>query len=145
MRPHESFNLATIRLFKWSKTSNIKRLKKIKRISRYAKNQNIIILIIGFKSIQMMALMAVKNKKSIYTFCARFYVLIKMFYPIHTQFIIYLTVITNSNFLIAKDCRIFVLKKKIMFCFNHDKRQDYLTLRIRFLNNRNLFSIIKLS
>ena len=56
--------------------------------------------------------MVIKNKKLIYTLCARFYVLIEIFYLIHTQFIIYLTVIINSNLLIAKDYRVFILKKR---------------------------------
>ena len=145
MRSHESFDLAIVRLFKWSKTSNIKRLKKIRRISRYAESQNIVIFAMGLKFIRMMAFVAVKNKKSIYTFCARFYVLIEMFYSIHTQLIICSTVITNSNLLIAGDCRVFVLGGKIIFCLNHNKRRDCLTLRIRFLNDRNPFSIAKLS
>ena len=99
----------------------------------------------GFKSIQIITLMAVKNKKLIYTFYARFYILIKIFYSIHTQFIIYLTVITNSNLSIARDYQVFVLKKKIIFCFNYDKQRNCLTLKIHFLNNKNPFSIIKLS
>ena len=104
MRPHKSL--------KWSKTSNIKRLKKIKRMSRYVKSQNIVIFIMGLKSIRIMAFVIIKNKKLIYTFRARFYILIKMFYLIHIQLIIYLIVIINSNFLIAENYRIFVLKEK---------------------------------
>ena len=145
MRPHKSLNLAIIRLFKWFKTSNIKRLKKMRRMSRYIKSQNIIIFAMGLKSIRMMALMAVKNKKSIYTLYTRFYMLIEMFYPIYIQLIIYLTIIANSNLLIAKNCRVFVSKKKVMFYFNHDKRRNCPILRIRFLNNRNPFSITRLS
>ena len=68
----------------------------------------------NFKSIRIIAFIAVKNKKLIYTLRARFYILIKIFYLIHTQFIIYLTVITNFNFLIAKDYRIFIPKKNIL-------------------------------
>ena len=145
MRPHESLDLATVRLLKWSKTSNIKRLKKIRRMSRHAESQNIIVLAMGLKSIRMMALMTVKNKKSIYTLRARFCVLIKMFYLIYTQLIICPTVITNSNLLIAGDCRVFVPRRKVMFCLNHDERRDCPTLRIRSLNNRNPFSIARLS
>ena len=99
----------------------------------------------GFKSIRIMAFVAVKNKKSIYTLRARFCVLIEMFYLIHTQLIIYSTVIINSNLLIAEDCRVFVLGEKIIFYFNHNKRRDCLILRIRSLNDRNPFSIVKLS
>ena len=83
MQSHKSLNLAIIRLLKWSKTSNIKRLKKIRRINRHAESQNIIIFAMNLKSIRMMALITVKNKKSIYTLRARFYILIKMFYSIH--------------------------------------------------------------
>ena len=93
----------------------------------------------------MMIFMAVKNKKSIYIFRARFCVLIKIFYSIHIQLIIYLTDIINFNFLIAKNYRVFILKKKVIFYFNYDERRDYLILRIRFLNNKNLFSIARLS
>ena len=93
----------------------------------------------------MMALVIVKNKKLIYILCARFCVLIKMFYLIHIQFIIYLIVIANSNLLIAEDCRVFVLEKKIIFYFNYDERRNCPILRIRFLNNKNPFSIAKLS
>ena len=121
MRPHKSLNLATVRLFKWSKISNIKRLKKMRRMSRHTKSQNIIILAINLKSIRIMALVTVKNKKLIYTLCARFYVLIKMFYLIHTQLIIYPTIIANSNLPIAGNYRIFVPKKKVIFCLNHNK------------------------
>ena len=117
----------------------------MRRINRHVESQNIIILIMGFKSIRIIALIAVKNKKSIYTLRARFYVLIEMFYSIYTQFIIYSTVITNSNLSIARDCRVFILKKKVIFYFNHDKRRDCPTLRIRFLNNKNPFSIARLS
>ena len=88
--------------------------------------------------------MAVKNKKSIYTLRARFYILIKIFYSIHIQLIIYLTVITNSNFPIVKDYRVFILKK-IIFCFNYDKQQNCPILKIRSLNNKNPFLIIKLN
>ena len=56
--------------------------------------------------------MAVKNKKLIYIFRARFYVLIEIFYLIHIQFIIYLTIIANSNLPIAGNYRVFVLKKR---------------------------------
>ena len=90
-------------------------------MSRYAENQNIIIFIMGFKSIRIIALVAVKNKKLIYTLRARFCILIKIFYLIYTQLIIYSTVIANSNFPIAGDCRVFVLKEKIIFCFNYDE------------------------
>ena len=145
MRLHENLNLAIIRLFKWSKISNIKRLKKIKRISRYAESQNIIIFIINLKFIRIMTLVAVKNKKLIYILRARFYMLIKIFYLIYIQLIIYLTVIINFNFLIIKNCRVFVLEEKIIFYFNYNKRRDYLILRIYFLNNKNLFLITKLS
>ena len=93
----------------------------------------------------MMALVAVKNKKLIYTFCARFYVLIEIFYSIHIQLIIYLTVIANSNLPITGDYQIFVPKGKVIFYFNYDERRDCPTLRIRSLNNRNPFSIAKLS
>ena len=98
---HKSLDLATVRLFKWFKTFNIKKLKKMRRINKYIKNQNIIIFIMSFKSIQMITFVIIKNKKSIYIFYARFYVLIEIFYLIYTQLIIYLTVITNSNLLIA--------------------------------------------
>ena len=98
-----------------------------------------------FKSIRIIALVVVKNKKSIYTFRARFYVLIKVFYLIYIQLIIYLTVIANSNLPIAGDCRVFILGEKVIFYFNYNKRQDCLTLKIRFLNNKNLFLITKLS
>ena len=145
MRPHENFDLTTVRLLKWFKTSNIKRLKKMRQMSRYAKSQNIIVLTMDLKSIRMMALVVVKNKKSIYTLRARFCVLIKMFYLIHTQLIIYSIIIANSNLPIAEDCRVFVLKEKVIFCLNHNKRRDYLILRIRSLNNRNPFSIARLS
>ena len=83
MRLHKNLNLAIIRFLKWSKISNIKRLKKIKRINRHIKNQNIIIFIIDLKSIRIITLVIIKNKKSIYTLRARFYVLIEMFYLIH--------------------------------------------------------------
>ena len=145
MRSHKSLDLAIIYFFKWSKISNIKRLKKIRRMSRHVKNQNIVIFVMGFKSIRMMALMTVKNKKSIYTLRARFYVLIEMFYLIHIQLIICLTVIANSNLLIAGDYQVFVLKKKVMFCFDYNERQDYPILRIRSLNDRNPFLIARLS
>ena len=145
MRLHESFDLATIRLLKWSKTSNIKRLKKMKRISRHAENQNIIIFIMSLKSIRMITLVVVKNKKSIYTLRARFYILIEVFYLIYTQLIICPTIIINSNLLIAGNCRVFILKKKIIFYFNHNKRRDCLILRIRSLNNKNPFSIARLN
>ena len=145
MRSYKNLDLAIVRLLKWSKTSNIKRLKKMRRISRHAENQNIIILAMSLKSIRIMALVAVKNKKSIYTFRARFYMLIKMFYPIYIQLIICLTIIANSNLPIARDCRVFVLGEKIIFYFNHDERRDCSTLRICSLNNRNLFSIARLS
>ena len=145
MRSYESLDLATVRLFKWSKTSNIKRLKKIRRMSRYAESQNIVVFVMGLKSIQMMALVVVKNKKSIYTLRARFCVLIEVFYLIHTQLIICLTVIANSNFPIAGDCRVFVSGEKVMFCFDHNKRRDCLILRICSLNDRNPFSIARLS
>ena len=92
----------------------------------------------------MMAFVTVKNKKLIYIFYARFYVLIKMFYLIHIQLIIYLIIITNFNFLIAGDCRVFVLKK-IIFYFNYNKRRDYPILKICFLNNKNPFLIARLS
>ena len=59
-----------------------------------------------------MTFMAVKNKKSIYTLRARFCILIKIFYLIYIQFIIYLIVIANSNFSIIGNCRVFILKKK---------------------------------
>ena len=145
MRPHESLDLAIVRLLKWSKTSNIKRLKKIRRMSRHAESQNIIIFAMGLKSIRMMAFVAVKNKKSIYILRARFCVLIEMFYLIHTQLIICSTVIANSNLPIAEDCRVFVSGGKVMFYFDHDERRDCLTLRIRSLNDRNPFSIARLS
>ena len=145
MRLHESFDLATVRFLKWSKIFNIKRLKKMRRMSRHAESQNIIILIMGLKSIRMMAFVAVKNKKSIYTLRARFCVLIEMFYLIHIQLIICLTVIANSNFPIAEDCRVFVLGGKMIFYLNHDERRDCLILRIRSLNDRNPFSIARLS
>ena len=90
-------------------------------MSKYAENQNIIIFAMSFKSIQIMAFITVKNKKSIYIFCARFYMLIKVFYLIYTQFIIYLTVIAKFNFLIAENYRVFVLGRKIIFYFNYDK------------------------
>ena len=99
----------------------------------------------SLKSIRMMALVAVKNKKSIYILRARFCVLIEIFYSIHIQFIIYLTVIANSNLLIAGDCRVVVLGGKIIFYFNHNERRDCLTLRIRFLNDKNPFLIARLS
>ena len=69
----------------------------------------------SFKSIRIITLVAVKNKKSIYIFRARFCVLIKTFYLIHIQFIIYLTIIINSNLLIAENYRVFVFKKNILF------------------------------
>ena len=81
-------------------------------MSRYAESQNIIIFIINLKFIRMMAFVAVKNKKLIYILRARFCVLIKIFYLIYIQLIIYLIVITNFNFPITGDCRIFVLKKR---------------------------------
>ena len=145
MRSHESLNLATIHFFKWFKISNIKKLKKIKRMNRYIKSQNIVIFVINLKSIRMMTLMAVKNKKSIYTLRARFCVLIKMFYLIHTQLIIYLIVIINSNLPIAKDYRVFVPKKKVIFCLDYDEQRDCSILRICFLNDKNPFLITKLS
>ena len=145
MRLYKSFNLATVRLFKWFKTFNIKKLKKIRRINRHAKNQNIIILAVNLKFIRIMALVTVKNKKLIYIFRARFYVLIKIFYSIHIQLIIYLIIITNFNLPIAKNYRVFVLGRKIIFYFNHNERRDCSILRICFLNNKNLFSIIKLN
>ena len=145
MRPHKSLNLATIRLLKWSKISNIKKLKKIRRINRYTESQNIIVFAINLKSIRIMALVTVKNKKSIYTLRARFCVLIKMFYPIYIQLIIYSTIIINSNLPIAEDCRVFVLEKKMIFYFNYDERRDCPILRIRSLNNKNPFLIAKLS
>ena len=145
MRPHESLDLATVRLLKWSKTSNIKRLKKMRRMSRHAESQNIVVLAMGLKSIRMMALVAVKNKKSIYTLRARFCVLIEVFYLIHTQLIIYPTVIANFNLPIVGDCRVFVLGEKVIFCLDYNKRRDCLILRIRSLNNRNPFSIARLS
>ena len=145
MRRHESLDLITIRLFKWSKISNIKRLKKMRRMSRYAENQNIIIFAINFKSIRIIAFVTIKNKKSIYILRARFCVLIEMFYLIHIQLIIYLTIIINSNLPIARNYQVFVLKEKMIFYFNHDKRQDCLILRIRSLNNKNPFSIARLS
>ena len=117
----------------------------MRRMSRHAESQNIVVLAMGLKSIRMMALMAVKNKKSIYTLRARFCVLIEVFYLIHTQLIICLTVIANSNFPIAGDCRVFVPEGKVIFCLNHDERRDCLTLRIRSLNDRNPFSIARLS
>ena len=80
----------------------------MRRMSRYIKSQNIIIFIINFKSIRMMTFITIKNKKSIYTLRARFCILIKMFYLIHIQFIIYLIVIINSNLLIAEDYRVFI-------------------------------------
>ena len=76
----------------------------------------------GFKSLQIMAFIIVKNKKLIYTLRARFCVLIEIFYLIYTQFIIYLTVIANSNLLIIGDYQIFVLKEKIIFYFNYNER-----------------------
>ena len=145
MRPHKSLDLATVRLLKWSKTSNIKRLKKMRRINRHIKSQNIVVLAISLKSIRMMALITVKNKKSIYTLRARFCVLIKIFYLIYIQLIICPTVIANSNLPIAGDCRVFVLKRKIIFCLNHNKQRDFTILRICSLNNRNPFSIARLS
>ena len=145
MRSHKSLDLMIIHLLKWSKTSNIKRLKKIRRISRYAENQNIIIFIMGLKSIRIIAFITVKNKKSIYTLYARFCVLIKVFYLIYIQLIIYLIVIANSNLPIAKNYRVFVLKKKVIFYFNYNKRRDCLILKIYFLNNKNSFSIARLS
>ena len=145
MRSHKSLDLATVRLLKWSKTSNIKRLKKIRRMSRHVESQNIIVLAMSFKSIRMMALVTVKNKKLIYTLRARFCVLIEMFYLIHTQLIICSTVIINFNLPIAEDCRVFVSEGKVIFYFNHDEQQNYPILRIRFLNDRNPFSIAKLS
>ena len=93
----------------------------------------------------MIAFMVVKNKKSIYTLYARFYILIEMFYLIYTQLIICLTVIINSNLLIAGDCRVFVLEKKMIFYFNHNERQNCLILRIRSLNDKNPFSIARLN
>ena len=121
MRLYKSLDLAIVRLLKWSKTSNIKRLKKMRRMSRYIKSQNIIIFVMSLKSIRMMALVVVKNKKSIYTLRARFCVLIEMFYLIHIQLIICLTVIANSNLPIAGNCRVFVLKEKVIFYFNYNK------------------------
>ena len=56
--------------------------------------------------------MAVKNKKSIYIFRTRFCMLIEIFYLIYTQLIIYLTVIINFNFLIARNYRVFRIIKK---------------------------------
>ena len=117
----------------------------MRQISRYIESQNIIVFAMGLKSIRMMALVTIKNKKLIYTLRARFCVLIEMFYLIYTQFIIYPTVITNSNLSIAGNCRVFVSKGKIMFYFNHNKRRDCPILRICFLNNRNSFSIARLS
>ena len=145
MRLYKSLDLATVRLLKWSKTSNIKRLKKMRRMSRYAESQNIVVLAMGFKSIRMMALVAVKNKKSIYTLRARFCVLIEMFYLIHTQLIICPIVITNSNLPIAENYRVFVPEGKVIFYFDHDEQRDYPILRIRSLNDRNPFSITRLS
>ena len=55
----------------------------MRRMSRYAESQNIIIFAMSLKSIRMMTLVAVKNKKLIYILRARFCVLIEMFYPIH--------------------------------------------------------------
>ena len=114
-------------------------------MSRHIKSQNIIILAMNFKSIRIITLVTVKNKKSIYILYARFCILIKMFYLIHIQLIIYLTIIINSNFLIAKDYQVFVLKRKIIFCFNYNKRQNYPILKICSLNNKNSFSITKLN
>ena len=99
----------------------------------------------SLKSIRIIALVAVKNKKSIYTLRARFYMLIEIFYLIYTQLINYVTVITNSNFLIIGDYRVFILKEKIIFYFNYNEQRDYLILKIYFLNNKNPFSIAKLS
>ena len=145
MRSHKSLDLAIIRLFKWFKIFNIKRLKKMKRISRYIKSQNIIIFAISFKSIWIIALITVKNKKLIYILYARFYMLIEMFYLIHIQLIIYSTVIANFNFPIARNYRVFVLGGKIIFYFNYNKRRDYLILRIHSLNNKNSFLIARLN
>ena len=83
MRWHENLDLMTVRLFKWSKISNIKKLKKMRRINRHTENQNIIVFAMDLKSIRMITLVTVKNKKLIYTLCARFYVLIEIFYLIH--------------------------------------------------------------
>ena len=93
----------------------------------------------------MIALVAVKNKKSIYTFYARFCILIKIFYSIYIQFIIYSTIIINSNLSIIKDYRVFISKKKVIFYFNYNKRRNCLTLKFYFLNNKNLFLIIRLN
>ena len=90
-------------------------------MNKYAESQNIIILIINFKSIRIMVFVAVKNKKLIYILRARFYLLIEIFYLVYTQFIIYLTIIANSDFLIAKNCRVFILERKIIFYFNYNK------------------------
>ena len=92
-----------------------------------------------------MVFIAVKNKKLIYILYARFCVLIEIFYLIYTQLIIYLIININSNLPIAENYQVFVLKEKIKFYFNYNKRRDYLILRIRFLNNKNPFSIVKLS
>ena len=141
---HKNLDLVTVRLFKWFKIFNIKRLKKMRRMSKYIKNQNIIIFAMNFKSIRIIALVTIKNKKLIYIFYARFCVLIEIFYLIHIQLIIYLIIIINSNLPIAENCWVFVLEKKVIFCLNYNKRRDCLILKIRFLNNKNPFSIAKL-
>ena len=70
----------------------------MREMNRYIKNQNFIFFAVLFEFIQIIAVMAIKNKEPIYTFCTQLYMLIKIFNLIHIKLICYPSIIANYNY-----------------------------------------------
>ena len=70
--------------------------------------------------------------------------ILEMLNLIHAFLIRRLTVLSNSNHLIKWKSTILVLRRKVVFPYNNDKRRHYLALGINALDYYNPFLIARL-
>ena len=91
-----------------------------------------------------MALVTIKDQQAITTYSSGPSMLLEMPNPIHAFLIRRPTVLSNSNHLIRWESAVLVLRRKVVFPYNNDKRRHRLALGINALDYCNPFPIARL-
>src|SRR2546421_274515 len=144
VRPHELFNLLSVRVLEGRKATNIERLKEVRRMRRHTKRDNLLFLAKCVEFSRYMAVVAVENQKAPGSTRTILCMLFEVLNPLKAEFIRRPAIFAHSDNPIAWYAgvgRVEVPSVEVAFTFEDDERRNRPTFRINSLDHCNPLAI----